>query len=131
MVWWGCGAFIEAWVFFGVVVGAVVVVAVLVVWGSVWGAFLGFFWAADVGADRCVQWVHGMLCCVVYCRVACMCSLGYSEIGKDGAVAIAGALAHVPQLTMLEYVPSRGLVCGCVCMGGGDVAPLWRRGIFE
>ena len=72
--------------------------------GEADGVTSWFFGAADVGADRLVQWVHGTLCCVVYRRVACMCSLGYNGIGMDGAVAIAGALAHVPQLTTLEYV---------------------------
>ena len=57
--------------------------------------------AADEDADWCVVWV-----CMV-CRVACVrvYSLGSNEIGMDGAVAIAGALAHVPQLTSLKYVP--------------------------
>jgi len=40
---------------------------------------------------------------------------------------IAGALAHVPQLTKLKYV----VFVLVVCMSGGDVAPLWRRGFFE
>ena len=73
-----------------------------------------------------------MVCCVVYRRVACVCvcSLGGNEIGDDGAVAIAGALAHVPQLTTLKYVP--GLSCGCVCAW---VVGMWRLyggvGFFE
>ena len=93
--------------------------------GEADGAPFWFLGAADVGADRCVQWVHGMLCCVVYRRGACarVCSLHGNEIGKDGAVAIAGALAHVPQLTTLKYVPGLGLGCGCVFK---RVVGMWR-----
>ena len=72
--------------------------------GEADGVTSWFLGAADVGADRCVQRVHVTLCCVLYRRVACMCSLGNNGIWNDGAVAIAGALAHVPQLTTLEYV---------------------------
>ena len=74
-----------------------------------------------------------MVCRVVSCTVACVrvCSLYNNDIGDDGAVAIAGALAHVPQLTTLEYVPGLGLGfgCGVVCVHG--VVGMWRlyRGV--
>ena len=71
-----------------------------------------------------------MLCRFVSRRIACVrvCSLCYNRIGDDGAVAIAGALAHVPQLTTLKYVPGLGLGLGfgrgVVCLHG--VVGMWR-----
>ena len=93
--------------------------------GEADGVTSWFLEAADVGADRCVQWVHGTLCCVVYRRVACVrvCSLRADGIGNDGAVAIAGALAHVPQLTTLEYVVLVLVLVVVVCAW---VVGMWR-----
>ncbi len=44
-----------------------------------------------------------------------------TQLGQTGGVAIAGALQHVPSLTVLEYVVGEGgsgVVVGCSGCGG-------------
>jgi hypothetical protein len=69
-------------------------------------------------------WV-GMIVC---CRLQADFIPDSSQLGRRGGVAIAGALQHVPSLTVLEYVVGEGgsgVALGRSVCGGGSHR-VWR-----
>jgi hypothetical protein len=83
-----------------------------------------------LAATACLQ-VHvrrvgdygGWLGVIVCCRLQGRSFVENTQLGKTGGVAIAGALQHVPSLTVLEYVVGEGasgVVAGCSGCGGGS-----------
>ncbi len=46
--------------------------------------------------------------CFVCCRLQADGNAENTKLGQTGGVAIAGALQHVPSLTVLEYVVGEG-----------------------
>ncbi len=65
-------------------------------------------------------WVF--VCCRLQAEYESVYDVENSKLGQSGGVAIAGALQHLPSLTVLECVVgegANGVVVGCSGCGGG------------